>query len=124
MPRYGLLLVVLAAAALDAQSGSNQSTAGGPSQNPPASPAVSAVAAASQPRKVELVASPTPRDLDEPFLGGASDAAGIFRVITLCDPVDCLGEAPRLVWVNGKLTVHFPDSYGKPAAEPKDATRK
>ena len=124
MPRYGLLLVVLAAAAVDAQSGSNQSTAGGPSQTPPASPAVSAVAAASQPRKVELVASPTPRDLDEPFLGGASDAAGIFRVITLCDPVDCLGEAPRLVCVNGKLTVHFPDSYGKPAAEPKDATRK
>jgi hypothetical protein len=85
---------------------------------------VSAVAAASEPRKVELVASPTPRDLDEPFLWGASDAAGMFRVITLCDPVDCLGEPPRLVWVNGKLTVHFPDSYGKPAAEPKDATRK
>lgn len=121
MPRCGLLLVVLAAAALDAQSGSNQPTVVDASQTQPASPAASTPDGASQPRKVELVASPTPRSLALPTEGfpGLRDVIGI----SLCDPFACLGDGPKFVLVDGKVTIRFPDSYRKPAAETKDVVK-
>jgi hypothetical protein len=125
MPRCGLLLVTLTAATLAAQPGSNQSTAVDPSQTRPAAPAVSKPDKDAQTPKSELVASPTPRSLALPQRGGLDpEAARLLSAISLCDPVACLGEGPKLVWVDGKWTIRFPDSYKKPAATRLTCVRK
>ena len=125
MPRCGLWVVVLAAGTLHAQSASSQSTAVGPSQPRPASPAVPTPGEAPQSRKVELVASPIPRSLALPQRDGLdSEAASLLGSISLCDPVACLGEEPKLVIVDGKWRIRFPDSYKKPTAETKDVAKK
>lgn len=131
MPRCGLLLVVLAAATLGVQSGSSQSTALSPSQTPPAPPATPTPEVASQSpkvmpvtaRKVELVASPVPRSLDLPQ-GVAFPVLLDVTGIALCDPIPCRGDGPRFVLVDGKVTIHFPDSYRKPNPETKDGAKE
>jgi hypothetical protein len=76
---------------------------------------------AAQAREVELVRSPSPRTLDEPGRDGLSaEAARLLASILLCDPVACLGEAPKLVFASGKWTIRFPASYRKPDTETKD----
>ena len=118
MPRCVQLLVILAAATLHGQSASNRATAVDPSQTRPTSAAVPTRNAAPQTPKIDLVASPIPDSLSPLHWDG--ELIGI----PLCDPIDCLGEAPKLVTVDGKLTIHFPDSYKKPTAETKDAATK
>ena len=122
MPRCGLLLVTLAAATLYPQSGSNRATAVDPSQTRPTSAAAPTRNAAPQTPKIDLVASPIPGSLTRDGLD--DEAATLASSISLCDPVDCLGEAPKLVMVDGKWRIHFPDSYKKPTAETKDAAKK
>jgi hypothetical protein len=50
---------------------------------------------------------------------GLKDVFGI----SLCDPIACLGDAPKFVLVDGKVTIRFPDSYRKPATETKDVDK-
>lgn len=109
MPRWGLLLVVLGAATLDAQSQSNQPTA---TQTPKV-----------ERRVIALEPSPIPGSLAQPqteVFPGLKDVFGI----SLCDPIACLVDAPKFVLVDGKVTIRFPDSYRKPATETKDVAKK
>ena len=80
-------------------------------------PAKSNPPAASEPEtpppatEVELVRSPSPRTLDEPKRDGLTDeAARLLASISLCDPVACLGAAPKLVFASGKWTIRFPEA--------------
>ena len=101
MPRLGLLLAVLAAATLDAQSGSKQPIAVDPA------PKVKS-------RVIALEPSPLPSTLAQPQTDGFPGLTDVIG-ISLCDPVACLGDGPRFVLVDGKVTIRFPDSYRKPA---------
>jgi hypothetical protein len=128
MPRYGLLLVVLAAAMLDAQSGSNKPTSVDPSQTRPASRAASTPDETPQtpkvePRVIPLEPSQIPSSLAQAQTDGFPGLLDVMG-ISLCDPVACLGDAPKFVLVNGKVTIRFPDSYRKPATETKDVAKK
>jgi hypothetical protein len=78
-------------------------------------------------RKVELAPSPLPRSLESPLprsKGLSDEAARLLRLISLCDPTPCLGQAPRLVFADGEWTISFPASYQKPPAETKDLRQK
>lgn len=100
-----------------------------PSGNPPvtteqAKPASTAAAPAApaQARKVELVSSEAPRSLEQSQQ--VSDPAWqVIPYLVLCDPVPCLGDAPKAVFTDGRWTIHFPDSYRKPDPEKSDAKK-
>ena len=112
MPRCGLLLVVLAAATLAAQSTRPASPAASTPRQTPQTPKV-------EPRLIPLEPSPIPRSLAQSQTDGFPGLGDVIG-ISLCDPVACLGGAPKFVLVNGKVTIRFPDSYRKPATETKE----
>jgi hypothetical protein len=88
----------------------------------PAAPKPEEVARA---REVELVRSSSPRTLDGPQRDGLSEeAVRLFGSFSFCDPVACLGEAPKLVFADGKWTIRFPESYKKPDAGTKNLPDK
>ncbi len=73
-------------------------------------------------KEIPLAVSPTPRALTSPGL--SPEAAQLLKAVNLCDPLPCLGEAPRLVRADGAWTIRFPSTYRKPAAEARDARGK
>jgi hypothetical protein len=72
-----------------------------------------------------LAPSALPRTLETPprlleRQGLSAEAVRLLGSISLCDPVACLGEAPRLALTAGQWTIRFPDSYKKPKTETRD----